>query len=967
MKKMLVMLIVFSIMCTGICIPGVSAAASITTDCLEIYTCENSKGTVWNDEKSPVLYVAVNNPNRAAISGNLSLKLCDKDANIVYSFDKTVAAGARETITEIVDPTLPYGTYTAEAVFSGDFGEITKTMAFSYAKYNGEQNDGLGISCHMLTLLEKAQIGADIVHGGGFGWVRDEIPWKFVETTKGVLKVPSDRERYLNTIYESGNKILLILNYGNQFYEDGNFPITDEGIAAYVKYCTYMVNRFKGKLSAVEIWNEPNIISFTGIDINGAQYTKLLKAAYTAIKEVDPELTVVGGVLTSLRDLDPRVFFEEMIEAGALNYMDAFSYHPYIGTGTYCDESSRINGSGVAEYDFAEQIAYVSQKITTAGKPDMPVWLTEFGTTSFVGSTGYTHEEQAINLVRAAAISEASGDIDRMFVYNLKQKGTDVADYESNFGLLDYNYNAKPAYVALSAFNNLVYNTKDNRVIRFSRPDGKVDSIQYNITSNPPESGKMEISFSARYDKGANVIGPEISDDLIGDGVLGVQAHSGKIVTSGLGTGEDRYVLISSYVPDQWYDFKITLDFDSKTYDVEASSRGEVLNTLTELDMIGCSSSSRNNFLTSAKYIGWRNWSSSGVGGAIDNLKIKALNDNGEEIILFDGFEAYDTVSGGSGKSDMSSCGYSKHKFGDLYAQLDKDEASGAKVGFTAHRYSDAVNGRTAFAIWTPEGEQTALAIKRDMTNTGDSHIMSASTSNAPILHTSENTVVRYYDIYGNEIVPQDEENQIITDEPIYVVCVPRLSVEVNEGKIIASGCDAMPGDMVSILAVNETRPKMAIDYIRQTVADKNGAYEFEFDVKKNENYSVYVCVGETTDILQKSYGDYGVSIDYFVNNEPYTGIEQFKSGDKLRAVVSAEKKIETNDNPVLYSCIYGSDKLLLMADSEKLQSGSGNTATAETEITIGNEKEISSIKFYLWNENFEPVISGVKENRDEK
>ena len=75
MKKMLVMLIVFSIMCTGICIPGVSAAASVTTDCLEIYTCENPKGTVWNDEKSPVLYVAVNNPSRAAISGNLSINV----------------------------------------------------------------------------------------------------------------------------------------------------------------------------------------------------------------------------------------------------------------------------------------------------------------------------------------------------------------------------------------------------------------------------------------------------------------------------------------------------------------------------------------------------------------------------------------------------------------------------------------------------------------------------------------------------------------------------------------------------------------------------------------------------------------------------------------------------------------------------------------------------------------------------
>ncbi len=210
-----------------------------------------------------------------------------------------------------------------------------------------------------------------------------------LKATKGVLKVPSDRERYLNTIYESGNKILLILNYGNQFYEDGNFPITDEGIAAYVRYWTIWLIVLRASFRQLTYGMSLILSILTGIDINGAQYTKLLKAAYTAIKNVDPELTVVGGVLTSLRlSIDSRVS-KEMIEAGALSYMDAFSYHPYIGTGTYCDESSRINGSGVAEYDFAEQIAYVSQKITTAGKPDMPIRLTEFGTTSFVGTTGY--------------------------------------------------------------------------------------------------------------------------------------------------------------------------------------------------------------------------------------------------------------------------------------------------------------------------------------------------------------------------------------------------------------------------------------------------------------------------------------------------------------------------------------------------------------------------------------------------
>ena len=61
-----------------------------------------------------------------------------------------------------------------------------------------------------------------------------------------------------------------------------------------------MAERYKGKIAAYEVWNEPNAIIFQN-PVDPVSYTRNLQAAYPAIKAADPEAVVVGGVV-------PRVF-----------------------------------------------------------------------------------------------------------------------------------------------------------------------------------------------------------------------------------------------------------------------------------------------------------------------------------------------------------------------------------------------------------------------------------------------------------------------------------------------------------------------------------------------------------------------------------------------------------------------------------------------------------------------------------
>lgn len=452
--------------------PVSSAAAAVLDEkSVLLYVPGNEGSSIYYNDKPVTFHLKMENPERATKRISLHYALYTKDGEIISTspIEEFDVEGKSVNVRGYTPPLKTLGRYKLKAFLNGDFGEIIKELDFSYVKANTARNDFIGVSCHISTGLELPQKSKKLIKNGGFGWIRDEVPWKFVETRKGTLSIPVSNKNAIEELYESGAKILLTLDFGNPFYEDGNFPITAEGIAAYVNYCVYLVNFFQGKLGAVEIWNEPDLRNFTGIDINGAQYTALLKAAYTAIKEADPDLPVLGGATCSLKNAFTRTFLEGMIEAGACDYMDGFSFHPYIEAGDYADEAKE---SGSTQNIFLEQFEYAKSKFAQAGKPDMPLWLTEFGATSREYTTsGYTEKEQAIEIIRGTVMAKSEPAVEKIFLYNLKNKGTDPSDGQHNYGMLDYHYNAKPAYMALSFENELMKNAEF--IEKMEEPDSR--------------------------------------------------------------------------------------------------------------------------------------------------------------------------------------------------------------------------------------------------------------------------------------------------------------------------------------------------------------------------------------------------------------------------------------------------------------------------------------------------------------
>ena len=101
----------------------------------------------------------------------------------------------------------------------------------------------------------------------------------------------------------------------------------------FAEFCGAVAERYKGRIAAYEVWNEPNLArEWGGQPPNPAAYVELLKACYLAIKAADPAAMVISAGLAPTEQDDEMAmndlkFYEGMYAAGAAPYFDLLGAH----------------------------------------------------------------------------------------------------------------------------------------------------------------------------------------------------------------------------------------------------------------------------------------------------------------------------------------------------------------------------------------------------------------------------------------------------------------------------------------------------------------------------------------------------------------------------------------------------------------------------------------------------------------
>jgi hypothetical protein len=283
------------------------------------------------------------------------------------------------------------------------------------------------------------------MEGAYVGLAREEFEWRRVEPSKGVFDwAKFDQAVELERAHGIG--ILGKLAYGSPW--DNSAPAgtsatlalryPPKSIQNYVDYAVATVHRYKDRVHFWEIWNEENNSDAWKPSPNAALYTQLLKATYTAIKAEDPTATVVLGGLSTGAD---SAFLNGIHANGGWNSFDVLAIHSFV--------AGTPDGSAFERWT-------ADAKSILASYGDKPIWITEFGWSSYSGSVGVSLGNQKKYLERAYEIATRDG-VQGVFWFELSNRGTSTTDKSQNYGVLYKNLVHKPAWDGLKCVSEALY------------------------------------------------------------------------------------------------------------------------------------------------------------------------------------------------------------------------------------------------------------------------------------------------------------------------------------------------------------------------------------------------------------------------------------------------------------------------------------------------------------------------------
>ncbi len=281
-----------------------------------------------------------------------------------------------------------------------------------------------------------------LVQGAGFGWIKQRMAWADVEGAGPGRYEWAAADRIVNEAEQAGVALLFRVDYPPVW---ALTPDTDDvalstpiSLEAFGSFCSVLAARYRGRVRAYQIWNEPNLArEWEGHVPDPAAYVRLLQTCYVAIKQADPEVLVVSAGLAPTGSSSPEAMPDEtyligMYEAGAASYFDMLGLHapgykapPETAPEEVADPAGGYGGHPFFSFRHAERMRAIMEEYGDAHKQ---VAILEFGwhTSDSPEHPDYawfavTPEEQGAYLVRALQFAEAhwSSWVGPMFVWNL--------------------------------------------------------------------------------------------------------------------------------------------------------------------------------------------------------------------------------------------------------------------------------------------------------------------------------------------------------------------------------------------------------------------------------------------------------------------------------------------------------------------------------------------------------------------
>jgi hypothetical protein len=188
---------------------------------------------------------------------------------------------------------------------------------------------------------EVAQRDLELIRDAGFNWVKQSFSWREIEGSgKGQFDWTTS-DRLVEQTESVGGLHLIARLDGDPTWASGQPYPNDQDIIMsppqniqdYADFCRAIATRYKGRIAAYQVWNEPNLKrEWGGQPPSPAGYVELLRVCTEAIRQSDPDAIIISAGLAPTTRWDDVAmpdteFLKRMYQAGAQPYFDKLGAH----------------------------------------------------------------------------------------------------------------------------------------------------------------------------------------------------------------------------------------------------------------------------------------------------------------------------------------------------------------------------------------------------------------------------------------------------------------------------------------------------------------------------------------------------------------------------------------------------------------------------------------------------------------
>lgn len=226
-----------------------------------------------------------------------------------------------------------------------------------------------------------------LMKAAGFRWVKQWFAWDDIEGAGRGQYDWSIPDRIVRQAEEHGINLLVRVDR-----EPGWAGPPPQNTEVFLEFLTELATRYKGRIDAIQIWNEPNLAREWGDKPpNAAEYAQMLRAAYQTVKAIDPNMIVItAGMAPTGTCCDIAVpddqFYRDLYRAmggNSTGYFDMLGVHgagfaapPWVSP----DETAANEADYGGERFFSfRRIEDIRQIMVENGDANKRVVVLEFG------------------------------------------------------------------------------------------------------------------------------------------------------------------------------------------------------------------------------------------------------------------------------------------------------------------------------------------------------------------------------------------------------------------------------------------------------------------------------------------------------------------------------------------------------------------------------------------------------------